>query len=312
MPELGIILVIYNQSQNLEPLYKSIQAQSYHDFRIYFVDNNSADNSVSHSKELNSSLNLDIRYIILNENTGFAKGNNIGSKKALADGCKYLFILNNDMVLENTCLAELVKLIESDESVACTGPLILSHKLKKPDIIQEYGGKVNFKLAEVEKYFTNENINSVSLPEIQETDFISGGACLIRTEIFVKAGMFEEKYFAYLDEIDLIKRIREFGKYMLLVTSKSVVWHNHNWSKTNRQNYYFEYFLMERNKFLYYHKYRFYSSMIFMLAADIIKFPRRLLWFMKVCDFKLGMYYLKGMVYGILNRSGKPNFYFVK
>jgi GT2 family glycosyltransferase len=154
-------------------------------------------------------------------------------------------------------------------------------------------------------------MNKVSVPEIQETDFISGGACMIRTEIFIKAGLFEEKYFAYLDEIDLMKRIRELGNYKILVTSKSIVWHNHNWSKTNKHNYYFEYFLMERNKFLYYHKYRFYTSMILMLSADIIKFPWRLRWFMKICNFKLGIFYLRGMLDGVLNKQGRPKFSFI-
>lgn len=311
MVETGIILVVYNQSHNLEPLYKSLENQVYKDFRIYFVDNNSSDDSVSHSRELNENFKLNIRYITLKENTGYATGNNTGAKEADADGCKYLFILNNDMVLQENCMGELIKLLGSDGSIACTGPLILSHKSRNPDTIQEYGGKINFKLAEVEKYYTNKNIQSANLPEILETGFISGGVCMIRTKVFITAGMFEEKYFAYLDEVDLTRRINAFENYKMFVTSKAVAWHNHDWSKANRQNYYFEYFLIERNKFLYYHKYKLYFSMLVMLVLDLIKFPRRLLWFMKVCDFKLGFYYLKGMVLGIFNSSGKPALKFI-
>lgn len=312
MAETGIILVVYNQSHNLEPLYKSLKDQVYKDFRIYFVDNNSSDNSASRSRELNENFNLDIRYISLNENTGYAKGNNTGAKEAEADGCKFLFILNNDMVLQDNCIWELVKLISTDNLIACTGPLILSHKTRNPGIIQEYGGKINFKLAETEKYYTNKNISSVNMPEILETGFISGGACLIRTDIFSEAGMFEEKYFAYLDEIDLTKRLNALKNYKMFVTAKAIVWHNHDWSKANKQNYYFEYFLLERNKFLYYHKYNLYFSMLIMFALDLIKFPRRLAWFVKVCDYKLGFYYLMGMLHGILNRSGKSALKFIK
>jgi GT2 family glycosyltransferase len=306
MSEIGIILVVYNQASNLKPLYDSLAMQSNRKFRIYFVDNNSSDNSLPLSRELNKAYNFDITYISLNENKGYAEGNNIAAKKASEDGCKYLFILNNDMVLDSLCLEELLKITESDSSVCCTGPLIFYHKLRNPEVIQEYGGKINFKFAEVKKNFANENINNSNLPETLETDFISGGAMMIRTDVFTKIGMFETIYFAYLDEIDLSKRIKSSGSGKMMVTSKAAVWHNHDWNSENKKAYYIEYYLMERNKFLYYYKYKLYLPVIISFTIDVLKFPARLLWFKKVCDYKLGLYYLKGMLDGLLNRKGKP------
>ena len=306
MPEVGIILVVYNQASNLKPLYDSLAKQSFKKFRVYFVDNNSFDNSVSVSKELNNSYNLDINYITSLENKGYAEGNNIGAKRAEEDGCRYLFILNNDMVLEYSCLRELIKLIESDSSISCTGPLIFYHKSQKPNIIQEFGGKINFRLARTEKYFTNENADKLQVPKTMETDFISGGAMLIKTEAFMFAGMFESMYFAYLDEIDLSRRLKSSGNRKMYVTSDAVVWHNHNWNTSNKKGYYIEYYLMERNKFLYYYKYKLYFSLFVSLVTDLVKFPVRLLWFKKVCDFRLGLYYLRGLFDGLLNKKGKP------
>jgi len=303
---VGIIIVVYNQKHFLEGLYKSLQAQSFKDFNIYFIDNASSDNSLQYSKVLNGNNKLNIKYFALNKNTGYAGGNNTGAKEAVKDGCKYLFILNNDMILDKNCINELVKLMESDSSIACAGPLVLFNK--QPDTIQEFGGKINFRSASLKKHYSGKNIYNIKLPEILETDFISGGAMFIKSSVFVNAGMFEEAYFAYLDEIDLSKRIKSANAGKLLATSRAVVWHNHNWSKDNKNSFYVEYFLMERNKYLYYHKYGLYYSMFLMLLNDLFKFPWRLKWFIKVCNFKLGLYYLKGMLYGLLNKKGKPKF----
>jgi GT2 family glycosyltransferase len=137
-----------------------------------------------------------------------------------------------------------------------------------------------------------------------ETDFIGGGVCLIKADIFKKAGMYESSYFAYFDEIDLSYRLKETGIYRMLVTSKAKIWHNHNWEgkNNNKYSFYLEYYLSERNKFLYYRKYRLYGYLILMLLEDLLRFPGRLWWFKQKCDFTLGMYYIKGMFDGLNRR----------
>ena len=312
MSKLGIVIVVTNEKSNLKNLYASLSEQTFKDFTVYIVDNNSTDSSAEYFKELNSGGALQIKYTKLDYNSGFSGGSNIGAKEALKDGSRYLFISNNDLVFDRIALEEMYNLIESDEKIACVGPLLMQHKEKTPDVIQEFGGKINFKTGALEKYYTNQNINEVKLPGKVETDFVGGGACFINADIFKNIGMYETSYFAYFDEIDLSYRLKVLNNYKMMVTSKAKIWHNHNWTKKNNYSYYFEYYLSERNKLLYYHKYKLYLSMCLMVITDIVKFPWRLIWFMKVCDFKLGMYYLKGMLDGLLNRKGKPKLSFVK
>jgi len=306
--QLGIITVLYNQKDHLRALLESLSNQTYKDFRIYLIDNNSTDGSYQAWNEFNKEFDPDINYIYQHQNLGYAAGTNIGAKLAIKDGCKYLFILNTDIVLHEKCLTELSSLIESDGQIACVGPLILRHQADSDDIIQEYGGAVSFKKGTVEKFFSGQNPNKVNLPEIKETDFISGGACFIRSELFERAGMLEESYFAYFDEIDLFYRLRNLGNFKMYVTSKAIVWHSHDWSPRNPISYYIEYYLGQRNKYLFFYKSGFYFSIFLSCILDIVKFPIRLIWFKKVCDFKLGFYYLKGWIDGILGIKGKPKF----
>lgn len=312
MSALGIITVVTNEKQNLKDFYLSLAEQTFKDFTIYFVDNNSTDGSIDYFNELNKTNRLDVKYIRLDYNSGFSGGCNSGAENAIKDGCKYLFFSNNDLFFDNMALEEMIKLIGLEENISCAGPLLFKHKEKTPDEIQEFGGRINFSSGHLEKYYTNRDVNTTEIPENLETDFIGGGVCMIKADVFKKAGMFENDYFAYFDEIDLSYRLKVLNNYRMMVTSKAKIWHNHNWTKKNNNSYYFEYYLGERNKILYYKKYKLWGSLIKGIAADLFKFPRRLIWFMKVCDFKLGLYYLKGMSDGLLGKKGKPKLSFVK
>ncbi|HEY3249499.1 MAG TPA: glycosyltransferase family 2 protein [Ignavibacteria bacterium] len=311
MSTVGIVTVVTNEKHNLESLYSSLSEQTYKDFSLYFVDNNSKDGSVESFKELNKAGTIKTEYIKLNYNAGFSGGSNIGAECAIKDGCKYLFISNNDLVYDKNAIAELLKAVEDKNDIASAGPLLMMHSLHNPDRIQEFGGKVNFKRGTLKKNFENRFLRDVNLPDVMETDFVGGGVCFIKSAVFKKVGMFETAYFGYFDEIDLAYRLKIQNHYKMVVTSKAIIWHNHYTKRqatSNKERYYFEYYLSERNKFLYYHKYGMYFYIILMLIEDCLRFPWRLAWFIKVCDFKLGMYYLKGMLHGLLNRKGKPSF----
>lgn len=307
----GIVLVVTNEKHNLQMLYESLSKQTYKNFIIYFVDNNSSDGSVDFSKDLNTKFEFDIRYILLNENSGDAKGNSIGADQAVKDGCDYVFILNNDTELDPSCIEELIKLSESDEKIGVTGPIFFYWtKEKTRNQIQIYGAHVNHRTQVQEKIAEKKIFEESKLPYVLECDYPIGGALFIKREVIEKLGtLFDDRYFMYNNEIDFSYRLKKLG-YKSFATLKAKVWHNHNWVRTNKFGYYREYYLIERNKFLYCYKFKFPGQLVKMLFIDIIKFPWRLKWFMQVCDFKLGMVYLRGMLDGIRNKQGKPKFSF--
>jgi len=312
---IGIVLVLYRQKHNLDDLYLSLSRQTLTDFRLYFVENNTDLSDESYSKEINDKFKLDITYIRPAENLGFAGGNNLGAAKATQEGCSYLFFLNNDTFLDENCIEELKTAVDSDKNYGASGPLILFGLPQNNEvhIIQEFGADVDFKNYRIRKKFENRKLTGVlgTLPDTLKADLLSGGAVFFKTSAFNKSGFWEEKYFAYGDEIDLFKRLNDSG-LTSVAAKKAVLWHNHNWSGDNKQGYYFEYYLIQRNKYLYFRKFRFYGAMLTELFIDMIKFPWRLKWFIKVCGFGLGLYYLRGTAAGLLGNQGKPNLSFVK
>jgi GT2 family glycosyltransferase len=312
---IGVILVMYKQKHNLAPLYQSLSLQSEKNFRLYFVDNNPDAIDADFSGELNEDMKLDIVYMNPGSNTGFAGGNNLGAAKAIADGCEYIFFLNNDTVLDSNCLLYLKAALDSNPHASGAAPLILFGLPGKhaADTVQEFGAAADFRSYKISKNFTMQKYDKIKdhIPGILEVDLISGGAAFFRSAALRKTGLWEESYFAYGDEIDLAKRMHEKG-YISLAVKNAVLWHNHKWDKNNKQGYYFEYYLIQRNKYLYFRKFKLFKAMSFSLLIDILKFPWRLIWFIKVCGFSLGFYYLRGTFAGLMGSSGKPKLNFQK
>lgn len=314
LAKLAVILVMYRQKQNLELLYNSLAEQSFKDFKIYFVDNNPDSSDSGFSAQLNEQFKLDIEYITAGRNTGFAGGNNLGAEKAISAGCEYIFFLNNDTIIESSCIEQLLTSLENEPRAAAASPIIFfweGDRVKKR--VQEFGSSADFNSYTIKKHFegADYSLSSQNIPESAKADVLPGAAMMVKTDVLKRTGLWEESYFAYGDEIDLARRIKEAG-YICLVNKNAVIWHNHKWNKENKQGYYFEYYLIQRNKYLYFRKYRLFISLILSYLKESLLFPWRLVWFIKVCDLKLGWYYIKGTYAGLLGHKGKPNLYFVK
>lgn len=304
MKQVAILIVLYNNEQNLISLFNSMGKQKYKDISIYILDNNSSDNSVKLTKNLWPSANI----IQLSSNLGFATGNNILARKAIDDGAEYLFILNPDMELHPNCVEELVKLAENKIDIGVAAPVVFySTEDNYKNKIQEYGAFVDFILYKIDKNFSGQIYEEVEdkIPEFMYVDCVAGCATFLKSKVYEKIGLWEEKYFMYGDEIDFSKRVIDSG-YKLMVTKKAKAWHNHDWSRNSIKRYYIEYYFIPRSKYLYFKKFGLTKSKCLSLMRDLILFPITLLWFKKVCNLRLGYYYLKGIIDGLRGKSGKP------
>ena len=314
LAKIAVILVMFRQKHNLELLYESLKDQSSADFKIYFVDNNADNSDTEFSKTLNLRYGLNIEYISTGKNTGFAGGNNTGAEKAMADGAEYIFFLNNDTVLHPHCIESLASYLDSNSSAAAASPIIFYWQgSAEPGRIQEFGADSDFGTYKISKHFEGLQFVEIGneIPPVKDVNTLPGAAMMVRADVLKKTGLWEEIYFAYGDEIDLARRIHEAG-YKCAAIKQAVLWHNHKWVKDNKEGYYFEYYLIQRNKYLYFRKFRLYGGMFLSYLSDTFRFPFRLIWFAKVCDLKLGYYYLKGTYSGLFGHKGKPNLSFLK
>src|ERR1700761_8636345 len=95
-PLIGIVTVLYRSDSVLPDFFKSLAAQRDANFKLYVIDNSEKDTGCAISRELAALNNIHADIVFNNDNVGVARGNNQGIEMALADGCEYVLLANND------------------------------------------------------------------------------------------------------------------------------------------------------------------------------------------------------------------------
>ena len=171
------------------------------------VDNASSDDSVKSIKYYVSSIKYNsIRIIENRENVGFAKGCNIGAKNARG---KYLLFLNSDTEVLDGGFLRMVKFLDENEHVGILGGKLLN----KDGSPQPSCGKFYnlFNLFLMLMGFERFGILRTSSNKMQKVDWVSGGCMMIKKSFFEKLNMFDEKFFMYIEDMELCYRAKRLG-----------------------------------------------------------------------------------------------------
>lgn len=220
MQTIGIVTVLYNSEKVLKDYFESLSKQTYKNFILYVVDNKSPDNSLGELSQLRMEYSQIKCCVILNNvNGGVAQGNNMGIKKALEDGCDYILLSNNDVVLNDNTIETLLNgLVQHDIDMAVSKIYFFGDPL-----IWYVGGKFRYVLGSTIHlgYLKpdNKKWDNFRLTEYAPTCFI-----LIKKDVFADIGLFDEKYFVYYDDTDWIYRCRKRKKKIGIIPS-SKLWH---------------------------------------------------------------------------------------
>ena len=119
-PRVSVVILNWNGQRDTTECLESLITVTYLNYGVILVDNASEGEDVRILREKYG----DYLHIIQNnQNYGFAKGNNIGIRIALQDNPAYVFLLNNDTVVDPRFLDELVGVAEADRTVGIACPL---------------------------------------------------------------------------------------------------------------------------------------------------------------------------------------------
>jgi len=217
-PLVSVIVLNWNGKKFLEHCISSLLRQSYSNYEIVFVDNGSTDGSVEFVKDkFGKSCRLKI--LSLNENYGFAEGNNIGCKHAKG---KYVIILNNDTEAQPNFIEELVKVAQTDEKVGSVGCRISQYdgKTGYTPIFTNKGFIVPFFLGASTAEGRLDNVCGISSSNLANC----GCAVLYRKDLFDLLGGFDKDFWADWEDHDLGFRINIAG-FKSLFTPRTTVLH---------------------------------------------------------------------------------------
>lgn len=215
-----VAILNYNTVNHLENYLPSTSFSSKNSFSTVVIDNASNDGSQAYISEWHPEIEL----VQLDKNYGFAGGYNQGLKNVQS---KYIALLNSDVQVSENWLDPLVEFLDGHPGYGAVMPKIRSFNEKE---YFEYAGASGGYLDFLGYPFCRGRIfdfleKDDNQYDSQESIFwVTGAACLIRTELFKKLGGFDEDYFAHQEEIDLCWRMHRAG-YKLGVVPSSTVFH---------------------------------------------------------------------------------------
>lgn len=245
-PAVFIILLNWNNRKDTMNCIDSINRLDYPNFKVVVVDNGSIDGSPEIIKK-----KFPMVHLIRNkENLGFSIGNNVGIRYALRRDAKYVFVLNNDTILDKNCLRELVKVAESDLKIGIVGPKIYIFDGSQ-NRIWFAGGKTNWWKGEAKHIGFNEE-DEGQYDVVKEVDFITGCALLIKRKVIKEIGLFDPFYSPiYFEDADWCSRARRDG-YKIVYVPKAKLWHKKDISI--RKHSHGVVYLVTRNRLLFMRK----------------------------------------------------------
>lgn len=220
--EVTASIVLYNE--DIEELSQTIQSflRVPSTKKLYLIDNTS-------QKLFQGLFNYkEIEYIAIGKNIGFGAGHNVVIDK-IKNISDYHLILNPDVYFEETVIPNLIQELKNDETLAMIAPKVLfpngEHQYscrRYPQLLELIARRFQiFKPILKPKVFKGQ-YQDKDLTHPFYADYLAGCFHLYKTDDYVKLEGFDERYFLYMEDVDICKKIDKLGKRKLYFPKEEI------------------------------------------------------------------------------------------
>ena len=229
-PVVYVVILNWNGWENTNKCIDSLKKSNYLSVFIVVVDNASTNDSLfqisNHIKDVSNI------FLIQNlTNYGFAVGNNVGIKYSISKNADYIFVINNDTVIDSSCIQNLVNYAEENQDSSLFGPKTydlgtFSYRQwavkNRLDTISILGimtpiRRIICNFAIYKSFFyTDETPASVYA--------IPGSAMFFRAKTIEAIGLFDVYTFLYWEEYIIAEKLLAINAVTKLVPS-AIIWH---------------------------------------------------------------------------------------
>lgn len=269
--KIATVILIYGKSPNLEECLVSLKSANTSgiDNKIIVVDNSK-------------------------DNIGYSGGNNKGIRQALAGGAEAVLILNDDTKVDKSFLSEMVEGLK-DKEAGLIAPKIYFypgfefHKVRYKQkelgkVIWYAGGLIDWNNC-LGVHRGVDEVDIEQYEEREETGFATGCAVLIKRQVFEKIGLYDERYFLYLEDLDFSVRAVRVG-FKIIYQPGAIIWHKNAQSGgfgSGIHDYFFT-----RNRLLFGSEYASFKTRFALIRESLKIFLKGNNWQRKgVADFYL-------------------------
>jgi hypothetical protein len=223
MRDVTVIIVSFNTRDELEACLASIAAAPpavAH--RITVVDNASSDGTPAAVRQNWPA----VRLVASDRNLGFAAANNLAIREA---DTAFVLLLNSDTLVPAGAIDTLVRALESDPGAVAAGPRLVGadgrpeisfgpmlgpfNELRQKALGRLYDRRVAAAVARVARMTGRR----------QHPDWVSGACLLVRRADALAAGLLDERYFLYAEDVDFCAALRSLGRHILFTPDAEVV-----------------------------------------------------------------------------------------
>jgi N-acetylglucosaminyl-diphospho-decaprenol L-rhamnosyltransferase len=209
---LTIVIVSFNARADLERCLASLsEAPPREPHEIVIVDNASTDGSADAARRARP----DATVVALAENVGFARANNVAMRQTRGE---LVLLLNSDTIVPAGAIDALVEALRETPGAAIAGPRLVDAD-GRPEL--SFGRMVDpfneLRQQRLARLLAEQGLDAVLAesalpPDRAFPDWVSGACLLVRRDAAEAAGLLDERYFMYLEDVDFCAAIRALGR----------------------------------------------------------------------------------------------------
>jgi N-acetylglucosaminyl-diphospho-decaprenol L-rhamnosyltransferase len=216
MRELAILVVSYNARADLERCLESLlNSPPACDHEIVVIDNASTDGSQIAVKAYEPR----VRVIALKSNVGFGRANNVGFRQTESE---LVLLLNSDTIAPAGAIDTLIRQLRELPDATVVGPRLVNGNGQA----ELSFGRMMSPFAEVRQKLIqragDQRIANVT-SSLQTVDWVSGACLLVRRAAAEGAGLFDERFFMYCEDVDFCAAIRKRGGHIYFTPAAEII-----------------------------------------------------------------------------------------
>lgn len=232
MKDLTIAIVSYRNEEDVKKAVESIERQTPKEIekQIFIIDN--AEPPEFELKVLQKKYK-DVTYVSTGKNLGFGGGHNTVLKQL---DSRYHAIVNPDILLKEDAFSKLIDFMK-DESIGMCVPRLVN---EEGELLAVYRRDLTVWDMFIRMFLKKAFKRRQAYHTMQDADytkpfdvpFAQGSFLLIRTELFKKLGGFDERFFLYMEDADLCKRVNGVSRLCYCPDTEVI----HKWEKGSSKN----------------------------------------------------------------------------
>jgi N-acetylglucosaminyl-diphospho-decaprenol L-rhamnosyltransferase len=164
------------------------------------------DNAIGGPLDGLAAAHADVRWIRSDQRRGFAANHNLA---VAGSNARYLFVLNDDTVLGPSCIERLAAFLGRNPAVGCVGPRLVYGDGRRQASAFHFPTPARLALTALTLERAGWVMSDRDRP--RRVDWVHGAAMFLRADAFRAAGGFDERFYMYLEDVDLCRRLADLG-----------------------------------------------------------------------------------------------------